>query len=291
MNSGYMLPPRHKAIAEAIEREGNPYGRPREDRKRPYPTADPQKKGEDVYLFFGGCTAAYLIPEMIGDSLRILQAGKVPYAFLGSEEPCCGSVLFRSGYSKSAETLAHRNMKLFNRRGFSKIITICSGCYRTFKIDYPEIFGETGMKVYHISEIISELLGEGRIKLKARHESKVTYHDPCHLGVHCGVFDQPRSVIKEIYGDSYIEMVRNRKDSRCCGAGGGVKSALPEISVTMAGQRLLDATETGARKLVTSCPFCLINLRDAAKQGRNEIKIYDLAGVVAAQLIEPKEPF
>ena len=290
MNAGCLLPPRHKAIAEAIEREGNPYGRPREDRDRSYPPVDPAKKGENAYLFFGGCTAAYLVPDMIRDSLKILEAGKVPYTFLGSEEPCCGSVLFRSGHSRSAEALVYRNMKLFNGRGFSKIITICSGCYRTFKIDYPEIFGETGMNVFHISEIISELLCEGRIKLNGSNIDKVTYHDPCHLGIHCGVFDQPRSVIKEIYGDSFIEMVRNRKDSRCCGAGGGVKSALPELSVTMADQRLMDAAEIGARTLVTSCPFCLINLRDAAKQGKREVRIDDLAGIVAAQITKPAGP-
>ena len=285
MGNNCLLPPRHKTILEAILREGNPYGKPREDRRKPYPNMEYRREAE--YLFFGGCTATYLLPEMVRDALNILQAGGVQYAFLGVEEPCCGSVLIRSGYAKDAEKLALQNLRLFEKKSVSKVITICSGCYRTFKIDYPELLGDTGFKVYHISEIISDLLSKEKIKLKKLDEAeeKVTYHDPCHLGVHCGVYDQPRNILQEIYGNCFVEMVRNRRDSRCCGAGGGVKSALPEISVAMAEQRLLDATDVGAKLLLTSCPFCLINLNDAAKQRKNDTQIIDFVHIVAKQLL------
>ena len=277
-----MLPPKHKTFADAIGAEGNPYGRPRKDRQRPYPAVTNNRESE--YLFFGGCTAAYLLPEVIQDSLRILQAGKVSHTFLGADEPCCGSVMFRSGYSKAAEELALRNVKLFKERGFKKIITVCSGCYRTLKMDYPQLLGDVGFKVYHISEIISSLVEEGRIKLDQVAEGLVTYHDPCHLGLHCGVYDEPRDVIKNVYGAQFVEMTRNRKDARCCGAGGGVKSAFPEISVAMAEQRLLDAKATGSKSLLTACPFCLLNLRDAANRKKMDFAVNDLTSVVAKQL-------
>ncbi|HJX24432.1 MAG TPA: (Fe-S)-binding protein [Candidatus Bathyarchaeia archaeon] len=282
MEAACMLPPRHKKFAEAIRAEGNPYDRPKKDRQKPYSTIVIDRDGE--YLFFGGCTSTYLLPEVIQDSLKILRAGKVSHTFLGMDEPCCGSVMFRAGYSKSAEELALKNVKLFNQSGFSKIITVCSGCYRTFKVDYPELLGDVDFKVYPISEIISNLLREKRIRLNPIVEELVTYHDPCHLGIHCGVFDQPRDVIKNAYGTSFVEMVRNREDSRCCGAGGGVKSAFPEISVAMAEQRLLDAKATGAKRLLTSCPFCILNLRDAANQKRIDFAIDDLTTIVAKQL-------
>ena len=123
------------------------------------------------------------------------------------------------------------------------------------------------MDVVHISQLLNELINDGKLELN-KTDSDVTYHDSCHLGRHSNVFDEPRNVIEAIA--NIVEMKSNRENSLCCGAGGGVKSAYPEIAGEMAKSRIAQAKETGCRTLVTSCPFCKLNLEN------DEIEVLDL---------------
>ena len=147
-----------------------------------------------------------------------------------------------------------------------KILVSCAGCYNTLKNDYSEIFG-VELDVIHSSELIWQLINEEKINIK-KTPVKVTYHDPCHLGRHSGLFDEPRRVIKETC--TLVEMDCNRENSRCCGAGGGVKSGYPDTALLVASRRIDDAENTKAELLVTSCSFCILNLKNALELRNNK---------------------
>ena len=120
-----------------------------------------------------------------------------------------------------------------------------------------------------MSQFLAEQVEAGKIKWEKSLNKTVTYHDPCHLGRHVGVFEEPRKVIKSMPGIKLVEMKRNRKEQRCCGAGGGVKAGIPDLALGVAKARVTDAKETGAEALISTCPFCRRNLLD----GRDELKL------------------
>lgn len=200
-------------------------------------------------LYFRGCTAREKQTGISQATERLLKEAGVDYHIL-DDEKCCGSVLLRTGFLKEAEEQIRRNTDVLKGE---KIITSCAGCYKTLKDDYE------GLDVIHISQLLDELIKEGKIKISKK-DFDVTYHDSCHLGRHGGVFDEPREVIKSVA--NLIEMENNRESSLCCGAGGGVKSAYPEIANQMAELRINQAKQTGCSTLVTPCPFCKLNLEN-----------------------------
>lgn len=132
-------------------------------------------------------------------------------------------------------------------------MTSCAGCYKTLKDDYE------GLDVIHISQLLAELINDGKLNFTKK-DLNVTYHDSCHLGRHAEVFDEPRNVIKSVA--NLVEMENIRENSLCCGAGGGVKSAYPEIAGEMASARIEQALETDCETLITACPFCKLNLEN-----------------------------
>ena len=200
-------------------------------------------------LYFRGCTAREKQTCISQATERLLKEAGVDYRTL-DDEKCCGSVLLRTGFLKEAEEQIRRNTDVLKGE---KIITSCAGCYKTLKDDYE------GLDVIHISQLLDKLIKEGKIKISKK-DFDVTYHDSCHLGRHGGVFDEPREVIKSVA--NLIEMENNRESSLCCGAGGGVKSAYPEIANQMAELRINQAKQTGCSTLVTPCPFCKLNLEN-----------------------------
>ncbi len=208
-------------------------------------------------LYFRGCTARERETDIASATERLLELADVDFHTL-DDEKCCGSVLLRTGFIDEATEQIKKNTDVLKGE---KIITSCAGCYKTLKEDYE------GLDVIHISQLLNELINEGMFNL-SRNDLDVTYHDSCHLGRHCNVFDEPREVIKSVA--NLIEMENIRENSLCCGAGGGVKSAYPEIAGQMAASRLNQAKETGCNTLVTPCPFCKLNLEN------DEIEVLDL---------------
>jgi Fe-S oxidoreductase len=174
------------------------------------------------------------------------------------DEKCCGSVLLRTGFLKEAQEQIRKNSEIFKDE---LILTSCAGCYKTLKEDYE------GIEVIHISQLLDTLINEGKLNFSKK-DFDVTYHDSCHLARHCEVFEEPRNVVRSVA--NLVEMKNNREDSLCCGAGGGVKSAYPEIADEMAKLRLSQAHETGCSTLVTPCPFCKLNLEN------DEMEVLDL---------------
>ena len=208
-------------------------------------------------LYFRGCTAREKQTGISDATEKLLRSAGVDFHTL-DDEKCCGSVLLRTGFIDEAQKQIQKNTEILKGE---KILTSCAGCYKTLKDDYK------GLDVIHISQLLDELIKDGKIKLSKK-DLDVTYHDSCHLGRHCNVFDEPRNVIKSVA--NLIEMENSHENSLCCGAGGGVKSAYPEIADQMASSRIAQAKETGCLTLITPCPFCKLNLEN------DDLEVLDL---------------
>jgi heterodisulfide reductase subunit D len=271
------------SVGEHVVSEHNPYYEKHQDRISWVPEDFSNPNDADV-AFFAGCTSSYREKQMAQNTFEVLSKINVKFAVF-ADEWCCGSPLFRTGLRDIGLELVNHNIGLFKKSNIQKVITACAGCYRTIKYDYPKIIGvELPFKVYHISEYVAELIKEGKLKLKTPIKKKVTYHDPCHLGRHSNLYDEPREVIKAIPGIELIEMRKIKQDASCCGAGGGVKAGYPEWSLEMASNRVKEALELGVDALVTSCPFCERNFSDAIKSNNFKIELLDLVDLVNQSL-------
>ncbi|MEE9151912.1 MAG: heterodisulfide reductase-related iron-sulfur binding cluster [Thermoplasmata archaeon] len=228
-----------------------------------------------MITYFPGCMATYRAKDIAKGTIELLKKGGVEFKLLGADEWCCGSVLLRTGNVELARKIAEHNIQAFKKAGTTQVLTSCAGCYRTLKKDYEEMFGKQDFEVIHIVDFLEGLIDEGKLKFP-RVEMKVTYHDPCHLGRHSDIYEAPRRILSSIQGLELLEMARNRKDARCCGAGGGVRAAFAELADQMADERLGEAEETGAEVLTSACPFCTFALRDAAKRKGSKIRVLDL---------------
>ncbi len=213
------------------------------------------------YVYFVGCLDSYRYPEVAKKTFDLLRRFG---ATLLPEEVCCGSPLIRTG--SEAEGPIERNLRQIDRAGAKTVITGCAGCYSILKKDYPPKF-----EVLSVPEFLAEHLTELELK---RLDMTVTYHDPCHLGRQSGVFDPPREVIRAIC--RLEEMKASREDARCCGGGGGVRAGYPDLSLEIAKRRLQDVP-SGVDVIVSCCPLCIRNLRDAG----GEIEVIDLVDLVA----------
>jgi heterodisulfide reductase subunit D len=214
---------------------------------------------------------------------KILAAAGIKYTTLGAQELCCGSVLMRTGQTPTVKKLAQQNTKRFKELGAKKIVTVCPGCYLTLKVDYPKLVEDFPFEVLHISDFINQLLQSGKLKLTKQVGLKVTFHDPCHLGRRFNIYEPPRNVLLSIPGLKLVEMPHNRENSQCCGAGGGVKAAFSDVTSKIGVSRMEEAAQTKADLLVTSCPFCCLNLDDAGRQAQL-LPVSDLTEIVAEAL-------
>jgi heterodisulfide reductase subunit D len=279
--------PAHEQIVKSIENYDNPWMQPRTQRSRWSKRIEKEVKIKDAtkekgeVLFFVGCTAAYdpNIRDMAIDTARVLARAGVDFGTLGNEEGCCGSTLLRTGLLESARSLARKNMERFEKASPSVIVTSCAGCYKTIRQDYPKI-GKVDARVVHITQFVNELLESGKLKLDERVEGVVTFHDPCHLGRHNKLYDEPRKIIAAIPGLKMVEMERTREEARCCGAGGGVKTAFPELAQKISTLRVEDAERTDADFLATSCPFCYQSLKAAIETKGSKLKMMDIMELV-----------
>jgi Fe-S oxidoreductase len=196
------------------------------------------------------------------------------FGLLLDDELCCGSTAKRIGQAKLFERLRSQNEKVLRGTSVKRIVTACAGCYKTLKQDYPGL--DSDVPILHSTVYLADLLKRGKLPLK-RVSLKVTYHDPCHLGRHAGVYDPPREVLRAIPGLELVEMKSSKDLSRCCGGGAGVKTAYPTVSQKAALKRIKDAEKTGAEVLVTTCPFCVQTLKGAAESSGSKLEIVELA--------------
>jgi len=306
VEKGYGPLPEHVAMTKKIEETANPFGK--EPSKRlDWMPADVKPAEKADILYFAGCRASFNDTEINQATVRILAAAKVPFMVM-KDEPCCGSPIFGTGQVEKARKMAEDNLKLLRGTGAKTIVCSCASCYKTIKVDYPKLLGistlDLGFEVKHITEMADQWVKEGKLKLTSRVDMKVTYHDPCNLGrlsepwLHWegtrgewgllhptrdfrrgidGVYEPPRDVLQAIPGIELVEMPRRRENAWCCGAGGGVKEAFPDLALWSARERLREAASTGAEAIVSCCPLGKESFTDAA----DGMKVYDITELIA----------
>lgn len=280
VDAGIAPMPRHKEIFNHQKAEFNPYFEKHLDRLNWIKETgfSFSMQGGDA-LFFVGCTSAYRLNEVSRNFLEIANKSAIDLTIV-PDEWCCGSINLRTGVEDLFQKMANHNYKLAKEAEVNKIVATCAGCYKTLKNDYPRFVDDWDFEVLHAVEMIDEAIQDGKIKFTNKIEGPITYHDPCHLGRHSGIYEAPRNIIDSIKKDEFIEMRRKRNYSYCCGAGGGVKSAFPELALEIAVDRINEAEETGAKILTTACPFCLNNLKDAAKESGSKLEVVEILELV-----------
>src|SRR2546425_8329750 len=292
-------PPEAQRAMTNIERAGNPWGAPRETRgdwakELGVPTFAERPDAE--YLYFVGCAASVdRRNQRVAQALvRILRAAGVSFAILGVEETCNGDPARRIGNEYLWQLQARQNIETFARHGVRKVIASCPHCFNTIAHEYPQLGGD--YEVIHALQLVDRLIGEGRLSLGDGRGSDgpeapatVAYHDPCYLGRHNAVYDQPRAVLDAIPGVRRVEIApHHRERGFCCGAGGG-RMGMAEKGGQRVNHRRVDqvlATKSGATKVASGCPFCLIMLEEGvgAKGVQEQVRPVDVLELVAGRL-------
>jgi len=259
-------------ISSAIKTNHNPFAEPHGKRNKWFvPTKTQGKK----ILYFTGCTAAYHENGIARSTVSILShlGYKVSVT---PDEWCCGSPLFRTGFRNLGIEQARHNADTLNKSEGEQIVVTCPGCFRAFTKDYPQLGIELKKPVLHISQLLEKHLDALRA---VDFGGAITYHDPCHLGRHSGIYDPPRKVIERVSGTKVVEMARSRENAMCCGNGAGMRTLFTDQASTIGDARVSQAREVGAKFLVTSCPFCKNML--ASRAGKMLI-VLDLPEMVLA---------
>jgi Fe-S oxidoreductase len=266
---------------------GNPLGEAREKR------AD-WAKGRNVkgftkgteFLYFPCCIPAYepRIQRVAQATSDVLTGLGVDFGILGTEENCCGESVRKAGNESLFQALAQGNIRTFTERGVQKILVSSPHCYYTFKNEYPRLGGN--FEVIHFTQYLSGLIEQLKVKFSKRLNKRVTYQDPCYLGRHSGIYEEPRRVLTSIPGLDLVEMRDSREESLCCGGGGGRIWMETKKEERFSDIRLSQAIETGAEVLVVACPYCLLNFEDSllTLDKSNTIEIKDISELVRETL-------
>ena len=271
-------------VAASLRADGNPFGEERSKR------ADWAKglgvkrftEGTEI-LYSPGCYLSYdpRGKKIAKATVQILQAAGVDFGILGTEESCCGESIRKTGDEALFKSLARQNIGSFIGNGVKKILVSSPHCYHSFKNEYPEF--KVNFEVMHISEFVFQLIEEGRLTLSKPIPKTVTYHDPCYLGRHNNVFEQPREALKRIPGLQLKEMAESRKNSLCCGGGGGRIWMETPKGERFSDLRLGQAVDLGAEVLATCCPYCITNFEDSRlnrPDGGASIEVKDITEII-----------
>jgi Fe-S oxidoreductase len=234
-------------------------------------------------LYFGCCYSSYdpRMKKVAKATAAILNKAGVNFGILGAKESCCGESVRKTGGEDVYKFLAKENIKTFIDNGVKKIVVSSPHCFHTFKNEYPEFM--VNFEVVHISQYLFDLIDGGRLEITGEYVKKVTYHDPCYLGRHNGVFDEPREVLKKASGLELIEMANSRKDSLCCGGGGGRIWMDTPKGERFSDLRLKQAREVEAEVLVTACPYCITMFEDSrlSLECEDVLEIKDITEIIA----------
>jgi len=259
-----------KTVQEAlinVQRYSNPWGRhknKRDEWTRGLKIKNFSNGDKAEILYFVGCTASYdtRAQEIARSMIFVLNKAGVDFGILGNEENCCGSPVLELGEKGLFEMLMEQNLELFEKYDIGKIVTTCPHAYNTFIKYYPK----KEVEVQHHTQLLSEILDQGKLNFSKKLDKVVTYHDPCFLGRYNDIYEAPRKVLEAIPGLSLVEMPRNRQDSFCCGGGGGMMwmdEVLTKERTCV--KRAREAASIAPDIIATACPFCLLNLDDGVK--------------------------
>ena len=276
-----------RAIMGSIHSNGNPWSGDRDDREKWTEGLDVPRFEEGTEYFLSVCCTSAYDPRSIAIAkslVKVLNAAGVSYGIIGNEESCCGESLRKMGDEEQFMGLAQKNIDLFNKKGVKKIITTSPHCFMTFSQEYPEFGAE--FEVMHYSQLLKQLLDEGKLKLSGKLDAKVIYHDPCYLGRHNGVYEEPRQLLEAVEGVELIEFEQNRKHAMCCGGGGGRLWMETEPEQRFSTHKIREADQKEATVLATACPYCINMFTDSAK-GENldeKIAVKDISEILAEAL-------
>jgi heterodisulfide reductase subunit D len=240
-------------------------------------------------VYFPGCLSLYLTrAQGIAYSIiAILDKVKENWTFL-EELKCCGHPLILTGATSADnfKKIAEWNVNLVEKSGVKRLVTGCPGCLQAFKEEYPKILGRNlNFEVVHFVQLLNEYIKKRRLPFPKKLIERVTYHDPCELGRAGGVFAEPRDLLEKTKVVSrFVESEETLRNSRCCGAGGFLKSTHEGLSNDLADQRLKTLTKTKAGLCLTACPSCKLQLMDTAQRSDDKIQIMDIAELIAQQL-------
>ena len=272
-----------RSVSANLVGSGNPMGEDRQARAdwAKDLSVKPFAEGMEI-LYFPGCYLSYdpRLKKVAKATASILNHAGIDYGILGTKENCCGESIRKTGNEELFKRLARENIKTFIENGVKKILVSSPHCYHTFKNEYSEFM--INFEVIHISEFILELIDAGRLELTKEYNRQVTYHDPCYLGRHNSIYDEPRQVLNNIPGLKLVEMPDSRKKSLCCGGGGG------RIWMeTVKGERFSDlrveqAVGVGAEVLVTACPYCITHFEDSRLilEDSESLEVKDITEVI-----------
>jgi Fe-S oxidoreductase/nitrate reductase gamma subunit len=278
-----------KSIGDTLrnmERQGNPWGMPPQERARwteglNVPKAEPGKEF-DVLLYLGCSMAFDERNKKIAQAIvELLQRNKVDFAYLGLDEACCGETARRMGHEYVFQVMAEENIAMFSELNFKRIVTPCPHCLNTLVNEYPKFGGD--YEVIHITEFLQSLsMDIGKVSLSENGRSpRVIYHDPCYLGRYNDVYSAPRALLDSAEVNRG-EMKRNKANSFCCGGGGGHMWLEADAEVRVNHRRLEEALDAGAEVVATACPYCLTMFADAinSKGLGDQIQVMDISEIL-----------
>ena len=277
------VPASLKSAVASLKSKGNPWGGHRDERTEwARDLAIPSVSGETERAYFSCCVPAYdpKMGNVARATARILEGTGARFGVVGAKESCCGESVRKAGNYEVFERLAGSNIDAFRESGVREVIVTSPHCFRTFKNEYPPMGAE--FQVVHITQYLARAMDEDRLGFKKSFPKRVVYHDPCYLGRHSAIYDEPRKVLGAIPGLTLMDELRSRENSLCCG-GGGARIWME----TKKGERFSDilveqAVSLGAEVIATACPYCILNLKDSVlTMGKeNELDVRDLSEIV-----------
>ncbi len=278
------FPAEAEPMLRDVERASNPWGKPQTERaawaaELGVRVLEPGDPAPEV-LYWVGCAASFdeRAKKSAESTAKLLQAAGVDFAILGPRESCTGDPARRMGNEYVFQAFAEQNVATLNEQGVKKIVASCPHCFNTLANEYGDFGGN--YEVMHHTELLAELVRDGKLAPKAGSES-ITYHDSCYLARHNDVRMEPRELVAAV--GRPVEMKRSGKQTFCCGAG-GAHMWMEERGRPINEERVREAAETGAETLAVACPFCTVMLDDGVKGVGSEMRVADVATLLAESL-------
>jgi Fe-S oxidoreductase len=278
------VPDALRISAKNIAGVGNPLGEAPEKRNDWAKDLNVKNSSSDTeILYFPCCIPSYDpdVKTVARSAATIFSQLGIDYGLIGTEVKCCGESIRKAGNEDTFQSLAQSNISIFANSGVETVVVSSPHCYHTFKNEYPELGGR--FEVIHVTQYLALLIERGKLKLSKETSKKVIYSDPCYLGRHNSIYDEPRKVLQSIPGLELMEFPDAREDGLCCGGGGGRIWMDTPKGERFSDIRVEQAVAKGADTIALACPYCFLNYRDSVlSMGKAEdVQVKDIAELVA----------
>jgi Fe-S oxidoreductase len=278
------IPKNLKAVVGSINSNGNPWGQDSEQRTSWIKDLEVPVFQDQEFLLYVCCTSAFDSQKIARSVATLLQKAGISFGIIGNEEKCCGEATRKIGAEEEFSNIAEHNINLFKEKGVKKIITTSPHCYYTFTQEYPEFGAE--FEVVHYTQLLAQLVKEGKLTFNTPQNKKVIYHDPCYLGRHSNIYEEPRQLLQAVPELQPLDYDENREYSMCCGGGGSRIWMETESGLRFSDVKVKEAADKGAQIIATACPYCIVMLEDSCKNLNQDenIMVRDISQVLAESL-------